>query len=243
MSRIDDIAQFYELLDLLEERVGGKRTFADLTAFRELSRRGVYFFFEPGESRSESGNGPRVSRIGTHALTSGSQSTLRKRLKQHAGGRNSGNHRGSIFRLLTGRAMLTRGDIDPCPSWGVKNDVSSAAHVLGVDRASIMVAEHPVELAVSAYLQTMPFICLDIGDEPGPKSLRGIIERNAIALLSNYERPSLDASSDNWLGHASDRPLVRGSGMWNQHHVNETHESDFLDVLATLIAEQTRQAR
>jgi hypothetical protein len=34
-------------------------------------RRGVYFFFENGEMRSETGTGPRVVRVGTHAMRSG----------------------------------------------------------------------------------------------------------------------------------------------------------------------------
>ena len=32
----------------------------------------------------------------------------------------------------------------------------------------------------------MPFLWLEVPDPPGPDSLRGYIERNAIVLLSNY---------------------------------------------------------
>ena len=82
----------------------------------------------------------------------------------------------------------------------------------------------------------MPFLWLDINDEPGPDSLRGVIERNAIALLSNHGRTPLDPPSPGWLGYASDRSLVRDSGLWNQRHAEETHDPAFLDVLETLIA-------
>jgi hypothetical protein len=39
----------------------------------------------------------------------------------------------------------------------------------------------------------MPFLWIAIDDEPGAKSLRGYVERNAIALLSNFEKEPLDA--------------------------------------------------
>ncbi len=96
-------------------------------------------------------------------------------------------------------------------------------------------AEAPVEQAVSAYVAAMPFLWLDIGDEPGPNSQRGFIEGNAIALLSNHERMPLDPASAGWLGHSSDRPRVRGSGLWNQQRVEETHDPVFLDTLEKLI--------
>ena len=73
------------------------------------------------------------------------------------------------------------------------------------------------------------------GDEPGPNSLRGVIERNAIALLSNYQRPVMDPPSLGWLGSISNRSLVRGCGLWNQRHVEETHDPAFLDSLEMTI--------
>jgi hypothetical protein len=83
----------------------------------------------------------------------------------------------------------------------------------------------------------MPFLWLDVGDEPGRESLRGLIERNAIALLSNYHPPAVDAPSPEWLGHFSDRPKVRRSGLWNQNHVDETYDPEFLTVFERLIGE------
>ena len=64
------------------------------------------------------------------------------------------------------------------------------------------------------------------------------MERNTIALLSNFQRMPLDPATPSWLGHHSDRKLVRGSGLWNQRHVEENHNPAFLDVLETLIAQQ-----
>jgi hypothetical protein len=100
--------------------------------------------------------------------------------------------------------------------------------VLNVSRDTLAADEMPVERAVTNYLGSMPFLWLDVGDEPGPNSLRGVIERNAIALLSDYQRPAIDPPSPGWLGHASNRSLVRGSGLWNQRHVEEAHDPAFL---------------
>jgi hypothetical protein len=200
MSRLDDLQQFYAMLDLLAQRIGGARTLATAGSTRDLPLRGVYLFFEPLEVRRESGIGPRVVRVGTHGLGAGSKSTLRQRVEQHRGSTSrGGNHRGSIFRLLVGQALLARGEVPPCNSWGVKGDATKASMALGVDRDTLVKAEAPVEEAVSRYIGAMPFVWLGIDDEPGPQCNRGIIERNSIALLSNYKRRSIDPPSPWWL--------------------------------------------
>jgi hypothetical protein len=236
MSRLSDLARFYILLDRLKQRLGGTRTLASFEGLRDWPERGVYFFFEPSEVRRESGVGPRIVRVGTHALGIGPRSTLRQRLGQHRGGNlGRGNHRGSIFRLLIGQALLARGGLPSCPSWGVKSDAAKACQALGIDRRTLTSSEAPVERAVSSYIAAMPFLWLDIDDEPGPDSLRGSIEGNVIALLSNHDRTPLDPASPDWLGHSSGRARVRSSGLWNQQHVEEAHDPIFLDALAELI--------
>jgi hypothetical protein len=82
MPRTSDIDAFYALLDALAARTGGPRRLAECSGRMAWPERGVYFFFEPGEIY---GNRPRVVRIGTHALTSTSRTTLWKRLSQHRG--------------------------------------------------------------------------------------------------------------------------------------------------------------
>jgi hypothetical protein len=98
-------------------------------------------------------------------------------------------------------------------------------------------AEAPIELAVSAYTRSMPFLWLAVDDAPGPESLRGVIERITIAMVSNFDRPPLDRPSDAWLGHLSGREKVRQSGLWNQRHVDEDYDPAFLDVLKDLISQ------
>ena len=230
--RLAATRRFYDLLDRLSNRVGGPRRLSACHGRMDWPQRGVYFFLEMGEARSGSGNGPRVTRVGTHALKVGSRSTLWGRLAQHRGtSRGGGNHRGSIFRLLVGVALARRQGIELPPSWGVGSDPGAAARRLRLDRSQVKREEAELEASVSRYIGEMPFLCLEVGDEPAPASERGLIERNAIALLSGFSERPPDASSAEWLGSLSDRDRVRRSGLWNNDHVGEKHTPAFLDVL------------
>ena len=208
-------------------------------------QRGVYFFFEPGEARVLSGDGQRVVRVGTHALTSKSRTTLWNRLSQHRGHADGsrGNHRGSIFRLLVGVALAQRGDCIRPRSWGVGPDPSTAAQRLRMSREVLGQTEADLERRVSAYVGQMPFLWLEVPDAPGPDSERGCIERNAIALLSHAKSSAADVPSAQWLGLHSDRQLVRVAGLWNNRHVKEDYDDAFLDALATLVRSQNAGPR
>lgn len=237
MARLEDLRTFYELLDRMKASQGGMRTLAECHGRMDWPKRGVYFFFEPGETRSDSGEGPRTTRVGTHALTPRSRTTLWNRLSQHRGVESTGggNHRGSIFRLLVGAALKQRNPMNSPESWGIGSDPGAAARKLGVDRSTIKNLEHSLEQRVSQHIGAMPFLYLSVDDTPGGESLRGQIEQNSIALLSNFERDSLDPPSSSWLGQYSDRPRVRESGLWNNNHVNQTYDSRFLVDLERLI--------
>ena len=232
-ARAADTARFYDLLDRLAVRVGGLRVLADCTGRMKWPQRGVYFFYEDGETRSGSGSGPRVVRVGTHALVSGSRSSLWRRLAQHRGSARSrgGNHRGSIFRLLVGGALARRGDLPLPPSWGRRGRPT------GLDRAALKRDESGLEALVSRRIGAMPFLWLGVDDAPGPGSRRAPIERNAIALLSGYAESALDPPSPGWLGLHSDRKPVCRSGLWNNRHVDESYDPLFLDVLEELVGE------
>lgn len=236
-KRIADTVRFYDLLGQLEDALGGTRTLAACDGRMGWPERGVYFFFEPGETRGLSGGGQRVVRVGTHALKPKSRATLWNRLSQHRGHADGsrGNHRGSIFRLLVGAAIAQRGDCNRPRSWGVAADVRRAAHRLGISREALKEGEADLERRVSAYVGQMPFLWLEIPDAPGPDSERGRIERNAIALLSHAQGAGADAPSAQWLGGHSDRRLVRAAGLWNNRHVEEDYDEAFLDVLGALV--------
>ena len=236
-DRTANTVRFYDLLTWVERREGGVRTLAACDGRMDWPRRGVYFFFEEGEERSESGSGPRVVRVGAHALTATSRTSLWNRLSQHRGSAKSGagNHRGSIFRLIVGIALARRGDC-PLPStWGIGGDSGTAARKLGMDRASVRDEEADLERRVSAYIGRMPFLWLNVDDGPGPDSQRDLIERNAIALLSHARTPAADTSSSRWLGAFSDRERVRTSGLWNNNHVEENYDASFLDAMERLV--------
>lgn len=192
-------------------------------------QRGVYFLMEEGERRTDTGDGLRIVRVGTHALKPRSQTTLWQRLSQHKGQQatGGGNHRGSIFRLLVGSTLKRPGGIT-CPTWGVGNSAPRA----------LRIKERAAEREVSRIIGAMPFLWLAVDDPPGPHSFRGDIERNSIALLSNLAKPPLDPASKRWRGRTCDRgrARVRDSGLWNQNHVEETYHPGFLDVLEQLVS-------
>ena len=83
----------------------------------------------------------------------------------------------------------------------------------------------------------MPFLYLSINDESGTNSLRGYIERNSIALLSNYDKSPLDQVSEEWLGHKCIREKVNKSNLWNQNHVDENYDPDFLNTFEKLVSD------
>ena len=159
-DRLRHIRRFYRLMAELEKRLGGARRLRKCSGSMDWPRRGVYFFRESGETRKDSGSGPRIVRVGTHALKAGSKSTLWTRLRQHrgtlAGGGWSG---GSVFRKHVGKALVSRDGHRP--------------------------SARSLEIEASKVIGAMPFLWLAIEDGPGPDSRRGYIERNAIALLSN----------------------------------------------------------
>lgn len=99
-SRISDLQKLYGLLGSLAERVGGARTLTNTSGRLGWPRRGVYFFMEDGEVRSDSGTGSRIVRVGTHALTEGSGTKLWNRLKQHRGQQKTGGGKGCLLLLF-----------------------------------------------------------------------------------------------------------------------------------------------
>jgi hypothetical protein len=226
-ERREHLVRFYSILDRLERDIGGTRTLADCSGRMKWPHRGIYFFRESGESRTDTGNGPRIVRVGTHALKAGAGTKLWTRLSQHKGQQTTGdgNHRGSIFRLIIGAALIRRHSYD-FPTWGHGSTA----------KADVKTGERILECEVSQTIGKMPFLWIAIEDETGPESRRGYIERNSIALLSNCNKPALDPPAQDWLGRSCDRERVRNSGLWNSNHVDESYDPAFLDELDRLIS-------
>lgn len=232
MNRRDDIDRFYELLSELEDRVRGKQQLSDCTGHMNWPDRGIYVFFASNEHR-ESSSELRVTRVGTHAVSQGSGTTLWNRLRNHRGSLrgsypDGGNHRGSVFRERVGEALLERNNIqDRYPDWAAGRSAGS----------EIREQEHPHEQRVSEYIRRLPFLWMAVDDEPGPESDRAYLERNAIALLSNFERTPVDPRPEDWLGKYSRSRKIRQSGLWNVSHVEEEYDSSFLGLLSEYIRE------
>lgn len=241
-DRTSDTVRFYELLERLARRIDGPRRLQTCSRAMSWPTRGIYFFYERGEYRSTSGKSLRVVRVGTHALKRGARSRLWGRLRQHRGSSRSGggNHRGSIFRLLVGAALARQNSTRLPDSWGIGSSISGTARKLGVEPEAVKSAEADLERRVSGYIGRMPFLWLNVDDAPGPKSDRDLIERNSIALLSDYCSPALDAPSPKWLGNSSDRERVRHSGLWNNRHVDAAHDPSFLDLMESWIESSSR---
>ena len=233
-----DIDRFYLLLARLEERCGGKRRLADCDRKMNWPSRGVYFFFEEGEFRSD-GATQRVVRVGTHALRQ-SNATLWNRLSQHRGTvggamPGGGNHRGSVFRLHVGTSLLASGH------WP---DSIRASWALGSSASGdVRRNEYPLELAVSQHIGAMPLLWLEVNDPPGPTSDRGVIERGAIALLSAAKRSAIDLPSSDWIGSNADRDLISESGLWNVNHLRDEAEVNFLEIFEDHLARMAQMSR
>lgn len=225
-ERLGHLKCLYGLMDELVEHSGGTHAISECSGRMDWHRRGVYFFYQAGEVRHDSGSGLRIVRVGTHALKAGSRSTLWGRLAQHRGSAASGggNHRGSIFRLLVGTALIQRREFE-CATWGQRGSASS----------DVRLAEQALERQVSKVIGDMQVAWLAIDDDAAPTSLRGIIERNVIGLLSNAGKAPLDPPSPHWLGRSCPRERVGASGLWNQNHVDEGYDPTFLDLLEALV--------
>ena len=220
-----DIVRFYSLIEGIEARLGGRVTLAQCGGKSGFPTRGVYFFMEPKERRSDSGVGLRVVRVGTHGLNLDSKATLWNRLSHHRGSVASGGgtHRGSIFRALVGATLP--GSTAEGSRWG--QDKSAGAEIRRF--------EISLEREVSRIIKEMPFVWLGVDDTAHPDSARGAIERGTIALLSNYRKPAIDPPSPSWRGLLSDRERVRMSGLWNNRHVDETYDPGFLDEMQSFV--------
>ena len=131
-DRITDTLRFYALLARIKESTGGYRFLATCDGRMDWPRRGVYFFFEDGEGRSEPACSFRVVRIGTHALKPGSRTSLWDRLSQHRGGFRSGTGNHPRFDISAHRRR-SLGSARRCPiavelgSWSGRKRSSSKA--------------------------------------------------------------------------------------------------------------------
>ncbi len=221
-----DVLRFYRLMHWLWLAQDGGRTLSECTGKLAWPRRGVYFFFEllGGISR---GMMPRIVRVGTHAVSTGSQTTLWHRLSTHKGtSLGQGSHRSSIFRSHVGQAIMARDRDETWPTtWGKGQTAPREVRDL----------EAGLEATVSSTIGRMRVLWVDVPDEAGTASDRAYIERNAIGLLSRANLLSPLADED-WLGRYSPSWRISVSGLWNLNHVFTPPDEAFLDRLSEYLA-------
>lgn len=221
-QRLKDLDRLYKLLSYLAESVGGARPLGQASAKSLWPERGLYLFFEAGEQRMSAPFDQRIVRVGTHSVSEGSKTTLWNRLRTHRGGLDMlGNHRGSIFRLHIGNALIRR--------HGVEGIFSTWSYGQSAPK-EVRTAEEELEKLVSEYIGRMLVLWLRISDPPGAKSDRAYLERNIIALISGPDG-AIDLGSGNWLGRDSPRTEISSSGLWNLNYLGLQYDPRMLDVL------------
>jgi hypothetical protein len=217
--------RFYRVMRGLYEAQDGGRRIRECSGKMSWPERGVYFIIEdhPASTRNQV---PRITRVGTHAVSTGSRTSLWDRVSTHRGtGRGTGSHRSSIFRLHIGRALMNLHHTGNWPDSWSKGQTASA---------SVRDAETSLERLVSSTIGDMRLLWLNVPDTAGPASDRAYIERNAIGLLSRSVllSPILKRS---WLGKSSADWRIAVSGLWNLDHLFIRPDPVFLDVLQSYV--------
>lgn len=221
-----DMARFNHYLKKLWKAQNGGRQIAEASGRMSWPTRGVYLVLDADGPMSRAGM-PRIARVGTHAVSTGSRTSLWDRLSTHRGTlAGGGSHRSSIFRLHVGRAWARAAPSELWPTSWAKGQSASR---------DIRLGEADLEAQVSRVIGAMRVLWLDVDDEAGPSSERAYLERNLIGLLS---RAGLlwGGNWPGWLGrHAADWRIAT-SGLWNLNHVYSKVDQDFIGRFAEAVA-------
>ena len=219
---------FYKLMNkLFVAQLGGRRL-GESSGKSGWPQRGVYIFLEPSEISNDAHVGKmkfRVTRVGTHAVSKESKTTLWDRISTHRGSEaGSGSHRSSIFRSHVGTAIAAKFPDNLVSSWGTGTTAPP----------EVRKGESALESAVSKYLGETRVLWLDVPDDASPASDRAYLERNAISVLSRWSilHPSI---SDDWLGTYSGNPNIALSGLWNLNYLFGRPHENFIDVLRVYV--------
>lgn len=217
------VVRSYEIFAQLAAHMGLRRLREILA--EKLPKQGVYFFFDDDERTKFSSVIPRLVRVGTHGVSSGSVATLRNRLRTHLGTRaGAGNHRASVFRLHVGRAIIERdGLLERYPNWGRGQSAPK----------DTTKPEAPLESKVSEYIGNLRVLVIPVSDTAGTGSMRATIERQFISMFSE-NLCTIEDSSPTWLGRFSDKPSIRDSGLWNIRDVGGEYDLKFIPLLEGL---------
>lgn len=206
-TRIDTAKSLYETMALAAAR-GNRLPLGEYLASKSLPARGLYIFSDASEPSEIAPGQPRIVRIGTHAVSEGSSSSLRGRLRTHLGtGSGGGSHRSSIFRLHVGNSFLQSIPREDAPHWGKGMAASKV----------IRLEEEWLERQVSGYMKNLLVTVIPISDEPSRKSFRSLLEAALIGLFTE-DKLTIEAPSSDWIGRKSVKGDIRDTGLWNLQH-------------------------
>lgn len=229
------ITNFYSALKTLYVAQEGGRRLVDCSGKLLWPHRGVYFFLDDAEEAQFHGRKfgmPRVARVGTHAVSAGSKSTLWHRLSTHRGTFDGlGSHRSSIFRLHVGRAhMSSTSNSEKIDTWGMGQSAPKKVRETEVE----------LERRVSRLIGSMRVLWVSIPDPPSATSDRAFIERNAIGALSRQNILTRKILP-HWLGNFSPEFRIALSGLWNLNHLFVQPHAEFVSVLRHYVEVTTEQ--
>ncbi len=182
-----------------------------------LSRNGLYFFYEEGETWGHGGDSPRIVRVGTHR-----QGNFRSRIADHylisrevnLDQNKPAPKDRSIFRKNIGRALLQRSRSTYLRVWNV--DFTSRNNRKRMGHLRDLQLEAQIESQVTRLLrETFSFRYLVIEEQKARMGGAGL-EGRSIGTLSRCGRcgPSI-----HWLGRDSPVGKIRESGLWQVQYV------------------------
>lgn len=201
----------------------------------ELPKRGIYFFYEVGETWGHGEDKPRIARVGTHK-----SNNFRSRIKEHFllnekkmnfNDMKPAPHDRSIFRKNIGRTILNREEDQYLEIWN--KDLMSHANRLKYRSFRNIPKEKKVENEVTSILRanfSFKFIIIeDQSDRIGTKGLES-------SLIGTVARCELCKPSEDWFGNHSPVQKLRESGLWQvQHLSDEGIDDNDIDTISNAI--------
>ncbi|KUG03474.1 hypothetical protein ASZ90_019110 [hydrocarbon metagenome] len=220
-----DLDALYRILDWYEHREGNRIYIGEISR-KTLPAKGWCFFYEKGECRQKTSE-PRIVRVESYSEQD-EKISIYNQLLTHRGNiagvySGGGNHRRSFLRKHIGTAIMNK-LARSCTTWE-EDQVN----------ASTRKTEHWLESLVSEVTGSMEVLVVPIDNNRDMGRIAKYIEKNAIALLSNFNKDPVDSPSSDWLGSRCSNPLVRGSGVWNSNGVMYQYDQHFLEVFKRIV--------
>lgn len=186
-------------------------------------KRGIYFFYETGETWGHGGSKPRIVRIGT-------SSNLRNRINEHYlfdekkldfDKMKPAPKERSIFRENLGRAILKQFNDPYLKVWDI--DFTSLQNREKYGSLRDIKKEKSIEEGITTIIQTLFSFRFIIPD----KNENINLEKSLIGTLSKCKKCR---ASSNWLGNYSPKEKIKSSGLWQVNFLNaheiEDHEKE-----------------